>query len=190
MLVYAAKRFTSAAVRSTPATPSPEGNKKAATATGERAGLTGISYRLGRTILTKEERGSISAQELHSTFQALRPSGSCAPERPSEAAFETTDFHFYLARRETFSNWLGSKLTTTRPFGPDIPDATPDVSERVDFSSLRSIQHEGISREDSCPNAAGIYCRPCSGSRDHLLVLRLHPAPPSGDSDSPCYLQH
>ena len=62
--------------------------------------------------------------------------------------------------------------------------------ERLDFSSLRSAQHQGISREDSCTTAGGTHCRPCSRSSNYLLVLRLHPAPQTGDSDSPCGLPH
>ena len=44
--------------------------------------------------------------------------GTIVPERPSEATFETTDFRFYLAHRETFQNLRGSKVITTRRFRP------------------------------------------------------------------------
>lgn len=45
---------------------------------------------------------SLGASRLVGTFASDSAWITTAPERPSEAAFEATDFHFYLARRETF----------------------------------------------------------------------------------------
>jgi hypothetical protein len=60
--------------------------------------------------------------------------------------------------------------------------------ERFDSSSLRSTQHQGISREYSFPKAGGIYWRPCCDSLSHVLLPRRHGAPPNGDFDEPCGL--
>ena len=44
-------------------------------------------------------------------------------------------------------------------FRPAVRDEVPHLRKRVDYSSLRSTQYQGIWREDLCPNSTGIYCR-------------------------------
>ncbi len=115
-----------------------------------------------------------------------RPKPVCRAQCPRSCVRSGfRDYGFpVLFNRETFQNWRGSKVITTRRFRPSFQDETPDVPERVNFISLRSTQQTGISREDSSPNADGICCRHYSGSPSHLLVPRLHGAPPNGDSNS------
>jgi hypothetical protein len=52
--------------------------------------------------------------------------------------------------------------------------------ERFHRSSLRSTQHQAISREYSFPNVGCVYWRPCCGSLSHVLLPRRHGA------QSPC----
>jgi hypothetical protein len=120
---------------------------------------------------------------------SARTQPACAPDRPRTSVwsgFWMQVIQNFVGSRETFQSWPGSKVITTRPFRPNFQDGTPDVPERADFSSLRSTQQTGISREDSCPNAGGVHCRSCSCSSNYLLVLRLHAASPNGDSNALC----
>ena len=79
-----------------------------------------------------------NARDIFAQSQCLAHNGL---EPPSGEAFGTMGFRFYLIPRETFQNWHGSKVITTRRFRPSFPDETPDVPERVDFSSVRRTQH-------------------------------------------------
>jgi hypothetical protein len=110
-------------------------------------------------------RATVACCSKNVSHRISVPSGSAgrsAREPPSGAAFGVERFECYLAHQETFQNWRGSKVITTRRFRPRFQDEKPDVPEPVAFSSLRTTQQTRTSREDLCPNA-GVENRMVTG---------------------------